>query len=104
MGQLTAVAPVAQEGGAWGPSDAPSDTDHPIVSCSANTGGTSADPKIDNPSYSIFYPENNTYSPALTLTILLKSWPINLYPYTTVLPTGSTLVIAGALLTFAHTR
>ena len=84
-----------QESGGWGTSASASDSVSPLVTCSSNAGGSFADPTTDNPSYSIFFPENNTYSPALTLTILLEAWPISLYPFVNVLPSGSTLVIAG---------
>ena len=45
--------------------------------------------------YEIYDPVANTLTPALTLTILLDAYPINLYPYLWVLPTGSTLILAG---------
>ena len=51
----------------------------------------------DNPSFAIYDVASNTISPSLALTILLEAWPINLYPKLWVLPTGSTLVIAGGL-------
>ena len=61
-----------------------------------------ADPSYDNPSYNIFYTGNHSQTPSLTLTILLRSWPINSYPYATLLPSGAALVVAGetVLLTF----
>ena len=54
-----------------------------------------ADPSYDNPSYNIFYSGNPSQTPSLTLTILLRSWPINSYPYATLLPSGAALVVAG---------
>ena len=60
------------------------------------------DPHQNNPTYQLFYPSNNSLSTPLTLTILLESWPVNTYPHAIVLPTGSTLIIAGMLLSLAY--
>ena len=53
------------------------------------------DPRTNNPTYQIFYPENETLSTPLVLTILMESNPVNTYPFAIVMPTGSTLIIAG---------
>ena len=63
--------------------------------CSPNTGGSNADPEYNNPTYQLFNATNNSLSPALALSILLESWPINSYPWLCVLPSGSVLIIAG---------
>ena len=63
--------------------------------CAPNTGGSIADPSYDNPTYQIMSTKNYSLSPALTLTILLQSWPINSYPFLAQLPQGSVLIIAG---------
>ena len=55
------------------------------------------DPRTNNPTYQIFYPSNETLSTPLVLTILMESNPVNTYPFAIVLPTGSTLIIAGRL-------
>ena len=57
----------------------------------------SQDPRTNNPTYQIFYPSNETLSVPLVLTILMESNPVNTYPFAIVLPTGSTLIIAGML-------
>ena len=56
------------------------------------------DPRTNNPTYQIFYPENETLSTPLVLTILMESNPVNTYPFAIVMPTGSTLIIAGESL------
>ena len=53
------------------------------------------DPRTNNPTYQIFYPNNETLSVPLVLTILMESNPVNTYPFAIVMPTGSTLIIAG---------
>ena len=63
--------------------------------CAPNTGGSIADPGYDNPTYQIMNSSSYSLSPALTLTILLQSWPINSYPFLAQLPQGSVLIIAG---------
>ncbi|KAK9791838.1 hypothetical protein WJX73_007086 [Symbiochloris irregularis] len=84
-------------GGNWGTDSSPSSSQpNTAVNCAANQGGGFSDPHQNNPTYQVYYPGNNTLSPALALTILLESWPVNTYPFAVVLPTGSTLVIAGA--------
>ena len=88
-----------QEGGGWGSDKSPSSSVHPTVRCSANKGGSGADPKLDNPTFQILNSSDFSLSPQLTLTILLQSWPINSYPFLAVLPQGSTLIIAGNQLT-----
>lgn len=63
--------------------------------CSPNTGGSNADPEYNNPTYQLFNASDNSLSPALALSILMESWPINSYPWLCVLPSGSVLIIAG---------
>ncbi len=84
-----------QEAGGWSGNVQPSTSDNPIETCDHNLGGSVADPSYDNPSYNIFYTGNHSQTPSLTLTILLRSWPINSYPYATLLPSGAALVVAG---------
>ena len=84
-----------QEAGDWSGNVQPSTSDNPIETCDPNLGGSVADPTYDNPSYNIFYTGNHSQTPSLTLTILLRSWPINSYPYAILLPSGSALVVAG---------
>ena len=74
---------------------APSTTMQAPAECSPNTGGSNADPEYNNPTYQLFNATNNSLSPALALSILLESWPINSYPWLCVLPSGSVLIIAG---------
>ena len=76
----------------------PSSTQQPTVSCSANTGGSVADPTYDNPTYQIMSSSNFSLTPQLTLTILLQSWPQNSYPFLVQLPQGSILIIAGLFM------
>ncbi|KAK9859825.1 hypothetical protein WJX84_003157 [Apatococcus fuscideae] len=64
--------------------------------CSNNLPGSPADPTYDNPTYTIYDPASGTLSGDVPLPILADAWPINLYPYLTVLPqSGSVLTIAG---------
>ena len=92
---LTLRCAAMQEAGDWSGNVQPSTSDNPIETCDPNLGGSVADPTYDNPSYNIFYTGNHSQTPSLTLTILLRSWPINSYPYAILLPSGSALVVAG---------
>lgn len=87
-----------QEAGGWATDKSASTSMQPMVMCAPNTGGSIADPAYDNPTYQILDSSNYSLSPALSLTILLQSWPINSYPFLAQLPQGSVLIIAGLLL------
>ena len=63
--------------------------------CTPNAAGSNADPEYNNPTYQLFNASDNSLSPALALSILMESWPINSYPWLCVLPSGSVLIIAG---------
>lgn len=54
--------------------------------CSNNLPGSPADPTYDNPTYTIYDPASGTLSGDVPLPILADAWPINLYPYLTILP------------------
>ncbi|DBA68157.1 TPA: hypothetical protein ACH3X2_013911 [Trebouxia sp. C0005] len=97
-GDLLIVGGMQQEAGGWAADESPSTTSQPTVKCAPNTGGSIADPSYDNPTYQIMSSTNYSLSPALTLTILLQSWPINSYPFLAQLPQGSVLIIAGSLM------
>ncbi|KAK9866371.1 hypothetical protein WJX84_008187 [Apatococcus fuscideae] len=68
------------------------------TACVPNAGGSPGDAYYDNPTYTIYNYTANSFSTSLTLTILLDAFPINLYPYAWVLPTGSTLIMTGVSL------
>ncbi|KAA6418817.1 MAG: hypothetical protein FRX49_11174 [Trebouxia sp. A1-2] len=97
-GMLLIVGGYQQEAGGWGSMPAPSTTMQAPAECSPNVGGSFADPSYNNPTYQFFNATNNSLSPALALSILLESWPINSYPWLCVLPSGSVLIIAGSLM------
>ncbi|KAL0048241.1 hypothetical protein WJX82_010870 [Trebouxia sp. C0006] len=97
-GMLLIVGGYQQEAGGWSSMPAPSTTMQAPAECSPNTGGSNADPEYNNPTYQLFNATNNSLSPALALSILLESWPINSYPWLCVLPSGSVLIIAGSLM------
>lgn len=46
-------------------------------------------------SFTIYNVTSNSLTPSLTLTILLEAYPINLYPYLFLMPTGSVLIVTG---------
>lgn len=91
-----------QELGGWGQSGAASSVNGSYenstisTACVPNAGGSPGDAYYDNPTYTIYNYTANSFSTSLTLTILLDAFPINLYPYAWVLPTGSTLIMTGA--------
>ncbi|KAK9861867.1 hypothetical protein WJX84_011613, partial [Apatococcus fuscideae] len=66
------------------------------VQCVGNAGNQPSDPSYGTPSYTILSPTDNSLSRPLALTILMESSPINTYPFLAVMPSGSTLIIAGA--------
>lgn len=86
---------VLQEAGGWVGNKNPSSSQHPTVECSANAGGSVADPTYDNPTYQIMSSSDFSLTPQLTLTILLQSWPQNSYPFLIQLPQASVMIIAG---------
>lgn len=86
-----------QEAGGWAADESPSTSSQPSVMCAPNTGGSIADPGHDNPTYQIMSAKDYSLSPALPLTILLQSWPVNSYPFLAQLPQGSVLIIAGSV-------
>lgn len=103
-GNILIVGGGQQELGGWGVSGVASSKagqyESQMVSskCVPNAGGSVGDPYYDNPSFTIYNVTSNTLTPSLTLTILLEAFPINLYPYLFVMPTGSTLIITGVQL------
>lgn len=58
-------------------------------------GNQPSDPSYATATYAILDSQNFSLSRQLTLTILLETWPINTYPFLTLLPSGSTLIVAG---------
>ena len=58
-------------------------------------GNQPSDPSYATQSYTVLSPTDNSLSRPLALTILMESWPVNTYPFLAVMPTGSTLIIAG---------
>ncbi|KAL3134270.1 hypothetical protein ABBQ38_006534 [Trebouxia sp. C0009 RCD-2024] len=84
-----------QEAELWAANESPSIRTLPTFMCAPNTGRFIADPSYDNPTYQIMSAQNYSLSPALMLTILLQSWPINSYPFLAQLPQGLVLIIAG---------
>ncbi|KAL3145060.1 hypothetical protein ABBQ32_003546 [Trebouxia sp. C0010 RCD-2024] len=63
--------------------------------CSGYGGNQPSDPSYATATYAILDSQNFSLSRQLTLTILLETWPINTYPFLTLLPSGSTLIVAG---------
>lgn len=63
----------------------------------AEGGGYGSDSSLNEPTYQLYNSASGVITDPATLPILTRTWPVNLYPYMTVLPvTGSLLVIAGA--------
>lgn len=63
----------------------------------AEGGGYGSDSALNEPTYQLYNLADGVYTDPVDLPILTRTWPINLYPYMTVLPvTGSILTIAGA--------
>lgn len=63
----------------------------------AEGGGYGSDSALNEPSYQLYNAASGVITDPVNLPILTRTWPINLYPYMSVLPvTGSILVIAGA--------
>lgn len=58
-------------------------------------GNQPSDPSYATATYAVLDSETFSLSRQLTLTILLETWPINTYPFLTLLPSGSTLIVAG---------
>ncbi|DBB11708.1 TPA: hypothetical protein ACH3X3_005878 [Trebouxia sp. C0006] len=101
-GNILIVGGGQQEIGGWGVSDAATSkgglyetSDMLMGKCVPNGGGSSGDPYWDNPSFTIYNVTSNSLTPSLTLTILLEAYPINLYPYLFLMPTGSVLIVTG---------
>ncbi|KAK9834801.1 hypothetical protein WJX74_010970 [Apatococcus lobatus] len=60
-------------------------------------GCNSPDASINNPTYIIYNPTTNALSNDIQFQPLVTAWPINLYPFLTILPySGSVFAITGA--------
>ncbi|KAL0036357.1 hypothetical protein WJX77_003871 [Trebouxia sp. C0004] len=86
----------------WGTSQSPFGEGTPedgsstsTVQCTGYAGNQPSDPSYSTPTYAVFDSTTYRLSRQLTLSILLETWPINTYPFVTVLPSGSVLIIAG---------
>lgn len=61
-----------------------------------NGGCNIPDTSIDNPTYIFYNPTTNSVSQDVQFQPLVAAWPINLYPFLTILPySGSVFIITG---------